>query len=526
MGGASTLFERVASSVTSARFADASSAHTHSQCTPEHDVWALGLGIFLCVGLVISYLPQILRIILKKSSLGFSPWFLLLGATSSASSFLNVVTLQWGTIQCCTKITTGQCLESLVGVFQVGMQWLLFISVLALFLIYYPVERRYERSIALPKRNRLSSFVGGSSRGVSLGGDGRGNEDEEEDDDDDDSSIGDIDSVGSHIANNYSTFANTRGSDAAVSEAGEPHVRVTASDSPDSSALASRFAGVRDNTPASSSAFDRLVPTFWPMWRASAQGRTAPSPGSGQSSSHVEHVGGTQSADAGARRPSGGAVQDRRSSRSALLGAPKGLKHKRRRVKHKTEEWGLAQALAWVVAIHFLFIVLVTMLLVSTLPVSAFPPPQQPPLPVPPVTDPAHSRGMFHIFGNPASRLLVNRWAAFLGITGTLLAAAQYVPQIAHTARTKTVGSLSIPMMCLQVPGSAIFVYSLALRPGIDWTSLAAYVCTGFLQLALLILCICWSVRQKRLGIDDYGNPVQTPAEPFLRRQQVDYDDE
>ena len=58
------------------------------------------------------------------------------------------------------------------------------------------------------------------------------------------------------------------------------------------------------------------------------------------------------------------------------------------------------------------------------------------------------------------------------------------------------------------VPGSAIFVYSLAVRPGIDWTSLAAYVCTGVLQLVLLILCSAWKVRQKREGLDDYGRPV------------------
>jgi hypothetical protein len=77
-----------------------------------------------------------------------------------------------------------------------------------------------------------------------------------------------------------------------------------------------------------------------------------------------------------------------------------------------------------------------------------------------------------------------------------------------HTARSKLVGSLSIPMMCLQVPGSAIFVYSLALQPGTDWSSLAAYVLTGVLQLVLLVLCIAWRFRQRRAGIDDYGRPL------------------
>lgn len=53
------------------------------------------------MGLIVSYLPQIIRILIKKTSLGFSPYFLFLGATSSASSFLNVVSLQWAIITCC-----------------------------------------------------------------------------------------------------------------------------------------------------------------------------------------------------------------------------------------------------------------------------------------------------------------------------------------------------------------------------------------------------------------------------------------
>lgn len=111
----------------------------------------------------------------------------------------------------------------------------------------------------------------------------------------------------------------------------------------------------------------------------------------------------------------------------------------------------------------------------------------------------------------PSSRLLVQRWAGFLGWSATILAALQYIPQIIHTSRARLVGSLSIPMMCLQVPGSVIFVYSLALRPGVNYTSLAAYVCTGVLQSVLLVLCIVWRIRQRRMGVDDYGRPLQTP---------------
>jgi PQ loop repeat len=98
------------------------------KCPSEHDGVATGLAVFLLVGIVVSYLPQIVRIIVKKSSLGFSPWFLLLGATSSASSFLNVVALQWGLVRCCSMVSTSICAESMLGIAQVALQWLCFVS--------------------------------------------------------------------------------------------------------------------------------------------------------------------------------------------------------------------------------------------------------------------------------------------------------------------------------------------------------------------------------------------------------------
>ena len=104
-------------------------------------------------------------------------------------------------------------------------------------------------------------------------------------------------------------------------------------------------------------------------------------------------------------------------------------------------------------------------------------------------------------------------WAGFLGLAGTVLAMAQYLPQLVHTARTRLVQSLSIPMMMLQVPGCLLFVYSLAVRPGTDWTSLLAYVVTGVMQLCLLVLCCAWKVRQARAHVDDYGRPLPLLAQ-------------
>ncbi|KAL1917994.1 uncharacterized protein VTP21DRAFT_3260 [Calcarisporiella thermophila] len=100
-------------------------------------------------------------------------------------------------------------------------------------------------------------------------------------------------------------------------------------------------------------------------------------------------------------------------------------------------------------------------------------------------------------------------WAGFLGVSSMFLAALQYLPQIYKTWRRKAVGALSIPMMCIQTPGAFLFVISLSLRPGANWTTWITFLITGLLQGVLLVLCITWHIRAKRLGIDDiYGVKV------------------
>lgn len=69
----------------------------------------------------------------------------------------------------------------------------------------------------------------------------------------------------------------------------------------------------------------------------------------------------------------------------------------------------------------------------------------------------------------------------------------------------------------LYVPFVFILSSQLAIRPGTDWSSLAAYVITGVLQLVLLVLCVAWRVRQRKLGVDDFGVPIPTACEPDAR---------
>lgn len=82
-------------------------------------------------------------------------------------------------------------------------------------------------------------------------------------------------------------------------------------------------------------------------------------------------------------------------------------------------------------------------------------------------------------------------WANFLGILAAVLSSTQYFPQIHTTLRIRCVGSLSIPMMCIQTPGSLIFAASLAARLGKEgWSSWGVFLVTACFQGVLLSMAV------------------------------------
>lgn len=82
-------------------------------------------------------------------------------------------------------------------------------------------------------------------------------------------------------------------------------------------------------------------------------------------------------------------------------------------------------------------------------------------------------------------------WSNFLGILAAILASIQYFPQIYTTFRLRCVGSLSIPMMCIQTPGSLVWAASLAAREGAKgWSIWGVLVVTACLQGTLLVMAI------------------------------------
>lgn len=121
----------------------------HSQCEAlkRPSYLSLVVSIVILIGLFFSYLPQHYRIIKRRTSEGISPYFVLLGTTSATAGFANILTVEpsRAAIGCCKEIDTFECTAGLLGVAQLGVQWLCVGLILVLFLIFF----RY-REAAVP----------------------------------------------------------------------------------------------------------------------------------------------------------------------------------------------------------------------------------------------------------------------------------------------------------------------------------------------------------------------------------------
>ncbi|RMD45085.1 hypothetical protein DV735_g175, partial [Chaetothyriales sp. CBS 134920] len=100
----------------------------------------LAVSLLLFVGILVSYLPQHIRIVARRSSFGISPYFVLLGVTSGTCAFANILVLPTSRadMACCREISGFACFAGLLGVAQVGMQWSCFFLIMILFVVFFP----------------------------------------------------------------------------------------------------------------------------------------------------------------------------------------------------------------------------------------------------------------------------------------------------------------------------------------------------------------------------------------------------
>ena len=89
-------------------------------------------------------------------------------------------------------------------------------------------------------------------------------------------------------------------------------------------------------------------------------------------------------------------------------------------------------------------------------------------------------------------------FANAMGIIASLCGVLQYFPQIYTTWKMQRVGSLSVPMMCVQTPGGYLFAASLAARLGwAGWSTWCVYVVLATLQGVLLGMAAWFEIRDR-----------------------------
>lgn len=135
--------------------------------------------------------------------------------------------------------------------------------------------------------------------------------------------------------------------------------------------------------------------------------------------------------------------------------------------------------------------------------------------------------GTFVTFAFP-SRL--QSFANAMGLIASGCGVIQYFPQIYTTWKLQRVGSLSVPMMCVQTPGGFLFAASLAARLGwAGWSTWCVYVVLACLQGVLLGMAAWFEIRdreaKKRGEVESDDETLdggcaggQTERSPLLRR--------
>ncbi|KIW53884.1 hypothetical protein PV05_06294 [Exophiala xenobiotica] len=92
-------------------------------------------------------------------------------------------------------------------------------------------------------------------------------------------------------------------------------------------------------------------------------------------------------------------------------------------------------------------------------------------------------------------------WANILGIAVACFACVQWIPQIRTTWHLGHLGSLSPVSLCLMAPYTWIFGINMMIRVGLTgWSAWIVYVLVGTMQIILIVMAICFAIRDRRLA--------------------------
>ena len=95
-------------------------------------------SIIVIIGIFLTFVPQQIRIICRKSSSGLSPYFMLLSVTSVIAQLFNILLLQLPLLRSCPSIILD-CFPTFLGIIQVCVLTLSICINFILFILYQEV---------------------------------------------------------------------------------------------------------------------------------------------------------------------------------------------------------------------------------------------------------------------------------------------------------------------------------------------------------------------------------------------------
>lgn len=117
--------------------------HLPPECTAFVDGFSFWLSIATIFGIVFSNLPFLYKIYKRKSSLGISPYFLILSVLASVCTTANIICLQSFLMTCCRFQPAGTCFANILGILTVAAQLLINVASYFFFIYYYPITHKY-----------------------------------------------------------------------------------------------------------------------------------------------------------------------------------------------------------------------------------------------------------------------------------------------------------------------------------------------------------------------------------------------
>mmetsp|Transcript_3617 Transcript_3617/g.4003 ORF Transcript_3617/g.4003 Transcript_3617/m.4003 type:complete len:300 (-) Transcript_3617:246-1145(-) len=105
---------------------------------------------------------------------------------------------------------------------------------------------------------------------------------------------------------------------------------------------------------------------------------------------------------------------------------------------------------------------------------------------------------LYYVAGVRSDHMIT--YARICGIISAIAVLIMWLPQLWTTFRSREIGTLSIPMLLLQIPGAFLIVYFQAVQSKSDITTWGPYVIQGIEQSLLLAMCIVYWIRDRRRG--------------------------